>query len=214
MVDRIDLPTRAPRPPRSPRKHCVRECHLPRETSPNAVIYGTRRGGPVNLPPFEVGQHQPVLDQRLAARPAWRTGDLWSTVVHCKACLCAAGAPTIEFELEIWRRRPDLNRGWRFCRPLPYHLATAPDVSACGGVEHRIVPESVRHGQERDEEGESEAPAAANEGRRAPPPLSGGPSAQRAWGRFKGPHAREVKIGAGNGIRTRDFDLGKVALYH
>jgi hypothetical protein len=25
-----------------------------------------------------------------------------------------------------WRRRPDLNRGWRFCRPLPYHLATAP----------------------------------------------------------------------------------------
>src|SRR5262245_36847257 len=29
-----------------------------------------------------------------------------------------------------WRRRPDLNRGWRFCRPLPYHLATAP----CSGV--------------------------------------------------------------------------------
>ena len=27
---------------------------------------------------------------------------------------------------EVWRRRPDLNRGWRFCRPLPYHLATAP----------------------------------------------------------------------------------------
>ena len=27
---------------------------------------------------------------------------------------------------EFWRRRPDLNRGWRFCRPLPYHLATAP----------------------------------------------------------------------------------------
>src|SRR3954470_20849265 len=27
---------------------------------------------------------------------------------------------------EGWRRRPDLNRGWRFCRPLPYHLATAP----------------------------------------------------------------------------------------
>jgi hypothetical protein len=23
-----------------------------------------------------------------------------------------------------------------------------------------------------------------------------------------------AKIGAGNGIRTRDFDLGKVALYH
>ena len=25
---------------------------------------------------------------------------------------------------------------------------------------------------------------------------------------------REGKFGAGNGIRTRDFDLGKVALYH
>jgi hypothetical protein len=24
------------------------------------------------------------------------------------------------------RRRPDSNWGWRFCRPLPYHLATAP----------------------------------------------------------------------------------------
>ena len=30
------------------------------------------------------------------------------------------------FVREYWRRRPDLNRGWRFCRPLPYHLATAP----------------------------------------------------------------------------------------
>ena len=27
---------------------------------------------------------------------------------------------------KIWRRRPELNRGWRFCRPLPYRLATAP----------------------------------------------------------------------------------------
>ena len=25
---------------------------------------------------------------------------------------------------------------------------------------------------------------------------------------------RKYKVGAGNGIRTRDFDLGKVALYH
>src|SRR5581483_9491404 len=31
-----------------------------------------------------------------------------------------------------WRRRPDLNRGWRFCRPLPYHLATAPSSMLCG----------------------------------------------------------------------------------
>ena len=32
----------------------------------------------------------------------------------------------VNFPNENWRRRPDLNRGWRFCRPLPYHLATAP----------------------------------------------------------------------------------------
>jgi hypothetical protein len=34
-----------------------------------------------------------------------------------------------------WRRRPDLNRGWRFCRPLPYHLATAPKVRVSRGGE-------------------------------------------------------------------------------
>src|SRR5215207_10034912 len=34
--------------------------------------------------------------------------------------------PLVTFIRKIWRRRPDLNRGWRFCRPLPYHLATAP----------------------------------------------------------------------------------------
>src|SRR3954462_491993 len=32
----------------------------------------------------------------------------------------------LRFTQGFWRRRPDLNRGWRFCRPLPYHLATAP----------------------------------------------------------------------------------------
>ncbi len=31
-----------------------------------------------------------------------------------------------EWTRKCWRRRPDLNRGWRFCRPLPYRLATAP----------------------------------------------------------------------------------------
>jgi len=31
------------------------------------------------------------------------------------------------------RRRPDSNRGWRFCRPLPYHLATAPGREKSGG---------------------------------------------------------------------------------
>ena len=40
---------------------------------------------------------------------------------------------------EGWRRRPDLNRGWRFCRPLPYHLATAPD-GACAGKPETYGP--------------------------------------------------------------------------
>src|SRR6476620_3096121 len=37
-----------------------------------------------------------------------------------------------------WRRRPDLNRGWRFCRPLPYLLATAP-LNTTRPVEGRAV---------------------------------------------------------------------------
>ena len=28
--------------------------------------------------------------------------------------------------LGLWRRHPESNRGWRFCRPLPYRLAMAP----------------------------------------------------------------------------------------
>ena len=39
--------------------------------------------------------------------------------------------------------------------------------------------------------------------------LHGG--AATAW---QPPLHRGAKVGAGNGIRTRDFDLGKVALYH
>src|SRR4051794_15320486 len=36
-----------------------------------------------------------------------------------------------------WRRRPDLNRGWRFCRPLPYLLATAPRKRRMAGLATR-----------------------------------------------------------------------------
>jgi hypothetical protein len=47
---------------------------------------------------------------------------------------CDRNRPT-----ENWRRRPDLNRGWRFCRPLPYHLATAPvGIGLCGGFRPRL----------------------------------------------------------------------------
>jgi hypothetical protein len=35
------------------------------------------------------------------------------------------------------------------------------------------------------------------------------------WLANRSPHKhKRAKVGAGNGIRTRDFDLGKVALYH
>ena len=40
--------------------------------------------------------------------------------------------------------------------------------------------------------------------------------ARHVWlaGRSGERSERFAKVGAGNGIRTRDFDLGKVALYH
>ena len=59
---------------------------------------------------------------------------------------------------------------------------------------------------------ESAAPAAASEGRREV--AEGDPERAASVGMFRGPTRAKFKIGAGNGIRTRDFDLGKVALYH
>ena len=93
-----------------------------------------------------------------------------------------------------WRRRPDLNRGWRFCRPLPYHLATAP-----------IEPET--------QSGPRWPALHTVLARRCPP----SPPCRAA---SEGISQEPLDIngakadGAGNGIRTRDFDLGKVALYH
>ena len=46
-------------------------------------------------------------------------------------------------EPEIWRRRPDLNRGWRFCRPLPYHLATAPTKMCSLGILARVETQAI-----------------------------------------------------------------------
>ena len=53
---------------------------------------------------------------------------LKSTVRHfiCSLPEINLSAFQVNLGLSKWRRRPDLNRGWRFCRPLPYHLATAP----------------------------------------------------------------------------------------
>ena len=87
-----------------------------------------------------------------------------------------------DFTYESWRRRPDLNRGWRFCRPLPYHLATAP--IGLGQVDPGEVPAFAK-----------------------------GFGASLVWLANRRSCTR-AKDGAGNGIRTRDFDLGKVALYH
>src|SRR5262245_48933073 len=95
---------------------------------------------------------------------------------------------------EGWRRRPDLNRGWRFCRPLPYHLATAPIRSAWTGED------CTTHGSRRS----AFALRATADSLRA---KAGSPAVARSL-------ATRAKAGAGNGIRTRDFDLGKVALYH
>jgi hypothetical protein len=55
----------------------------------------------------------------------------------------AATALNPIFPKESWRRRPDLNRGWRFCRPLPYHLATAP-------IEDRGLPAGNRRPRQHD----------------------------------------------------------------
>src|SRR5437773_4229669 len=42
-----------------------------------------------------------------------------------------------------WRRRPDLNRGWRFCRPLPYLLATAPRKMTRGPQRAALRPQTT-----------------------------------------------------------------------
>ena len=93
-------------------------------------------GGSRNLPLLHVASTQPILEQRFAAATA-ATGRRF--VVHrspiAKRRFVLLEHKPFEFELKVWRRRPDLNRGWRFCRPLPYHLATAPlyvcEWSAC-----------------------------------------------------------------------------------
>ena len=46
-------------------------------------------------------------------------------------------------------------------------------------------------------------------------PLGDGASKNTNGGSRDPPYVPRIEnIGAGNGIRTRDFDLGKVALYH
>src|SRR5215813_12857912 len=59
----------------------------------------------------------------------------------------------------IWRRRPDLNRGSRFCRPLPYHLATAPVGTVC-----REIPAASRRSDNSARNSGSEPSSSRSEG--------------------------------------------------
>src|SRR5687768_13518124 len=155
--------------------------------------------------------------------------------------ICASGrggprAPGGDFTKKGWRRRPDLNRGWRFCRPLPYHLATAP-VGSCEGV-----PAASQARRQQREAGAiniglsaglkpcathvstalAKRPPRSRGSFRSPERTSAASEPRERSGDRRAPVSERVggsggakppgKFGAGNGIRTRDFDLGKVAL--
>src|SRR4029453_2523605 len=79
----------------------------------------------------------------------------------CYLCLRNEVLPmSPEWTEKGWRRRPDLNRGSRFCRPLPYHLATAPV-----GTECREIPAASRRGNNSARNSRSESSSiAANVG--------------------------------------------------
>jgi hypothetical protein len=76
-------------------------------------------GGPRNLLPLERAHPQLAGNQRVEGSAGRRIG---ATSVHLGAVACTTYAQAIEFELGNWRRRPDLNRGWRFCRHLTVFL--------------------------------------------------------------------------------------------
>ena len=74
------------------------------------------------------------------ARAQRFTGNFPVNLGSCRLSICNATdqesdekAEADQFTEKNWRRRPDLNRGWRFCRPLPYHLATAPSERLARG---------------------------------------------------------------------------------
>ena len=80
-------------------------------------------GGPEDLLPFTEQHEQVTGDQRLRRSARDRSRGLRAINA---ATLVRHRHKRSHFPNEKWRRRPDLNRGWRFCRPLPYLLATAP----------------------------------------------------------------------------------------
>ena len=90
------------------------------------------------------------------------------------------------------RRQGELREG--FCRAASISAAHQRCASCVTGVQ-----------QTANEDGlPTEALGSTRDS--PPPPL-------RGYGGQPSPEP-SAKVGAGNGIRTRDFDLGKVALYH
>src|SRR5262245_1203112 len=74
-------------------------------------------GGPPNLPPFGIGTLANCCAFAVyGCRKALRVTIFGSNWVHIFAHVCATDEQAIQFSEGIWRRRPDLNRGWRFCR--------------------------------------------------------------------------------------------------
>ena len=98
---------------------------------------------PATAPAVPCGRHALRRPETLTGqRPAspWRTGREregrpdskrrgWKFVDSARTRPGGGGRSQITAataDRKSWRRRPDSNRGWRFCRPLPCHLATAP----------------------------------------------------------------------------------------
>src|SRR4029453_4452305 len=90
-------------------------------------LVGKEGGGPLDLLSFpscaDGSQTRPVSCTPSQRQNAAKLGPFGS--ISSRTSTKGVGE-IASFTKEIWRRRPDLNRGWRFCRPLPYHLATAP----------------------------------------------------------------------------------------
>ena len=79
---------------------------------------------------FQLANGETVRDTAICGGAT--TAPVYRFVVHrspiARPRIVPPGAQSIEFELEFWRRRPDLNRGWRFCRTAEAPiLAAIPD---------------------------------------------------------------------------------------
>src|SRR5579859_2766772 len=94
----------------------------------------------------------PAARYQLPCPPARRAEGIWRVT---------AAASSVTRRGSGWRRRPESNWGWRFCRPLPYHLATSPrlrtrfyDPDHVTGVQGRHGPAGRgRRGGERPHRG-------------------------------------------------------------